>query len=698
MELLEGQTLREELSAGPLAPQDALQVAVQVARGLAAAHDKGIVHRDLKPENLFLLPDRRVKILDFGLARILPPPAAHDDATVSAVTEPGTLLGTAAYMAPEQVRGEPADHRADLFALGAVLYEMLAGRRAFTGSTAEVLASIVGRDPPPLPADLPSALARVVGRCLEKQPDRRFRSAHDLSLALEAVEGAVRAGAAAVPASPPSAARRPLAWGAVALLVLAGVVAWRAGRQPSGGSSGPTIRSLAVLPLANHSQDPAQEYFVDGMTEALIGSLAHLRDVKVISRTSVMRFKGTTLALADVARQLGVDAVVEGSVLRAGERVRISAQLVDARADRHLWSRSYEGDVRDVLALQDDVARAVAAEVETTIALAQAPPAPVDPAAQEEYLQGRFHWNKRTPESIRRADEHFRRAIERDPGFAPAHAGRADCFLMLAVHPVGEIPPREGMSRASEFARRALELAPALAEAHASLAYALHLQLEWPASEREFQRCLTLNPNYATGRFWHAAHLAARGRFEEAIAEASRGRELDPVSPIINAGLSWMYHFARRDAEAADQARRVLELDPGFAIGHSRLGIALKRLGRHAEAVAEFREAARLSGDAPDLVAGLAGAYAAAGRAPEAERLLGELEGVAKRRYVSAYSRALVYGELGRRDQAFAWLEKAVGERHGNLAYLATEPDFDPLRGDPRFAGVLRRLGLEGGY
>jgi tetratricopeptide (TPR) repeat protein len=266
---------------------------------------------------------------------------------------------------------------------------------------------------------------------------------------------------------------------------------------------------------------------------------------------------------------------------------------------------------------------------------------------------------------------------------------------MLSVHPVGAIPPREGLARAREFARRALELAPTLAEAHASLAYALHFQLQWEEAEREFRRSLALNPNYATGRFWHAAHLAARGRSEEAIAEASRGRELDPVSPIINAGVSWMYHFARRDAEAADHARRVLELDPGFAIGRSRLGIALKRLGRHDEAIAELREAVRLSGGAPDLVAMLAGAHAAAGQPAEAERLLKELDGIAQRRYVSAYGRALVYGELGRRDQAFAWLEKAVEEGHGNLAYLRTEPELDPLRGDPRFEAVLRRLGLE---
>jgi len=706
-EFLDGETLRERLAGAALPVRKAMDYGIQIAEGLAAAHEKGIVHRDLKPENLFVTKDGRMKILDFGLAKLVGAEAGSgartDVPTVPAGTEPGVVMGTVGYMSPEQVRGQAADQRSDIFAFGAILYEMLTGKRAFHGtSAADTMSAILKEEPEfaPTHPDVLPALEHIIRRCLEKSPEERFQSARDLAFALRETSISPVVGPSVVS---PVSRSRPILWFAAvgAVVFLALLVALDVGglkeRLFGGGRPAP-IRSLAVLPLENLSRDPGEEYFADGMTEALIADLARIGAIRVISRTSVMRYKGTRRPLPDIARELGVDAVVEGSVLRSGDRVRITAQLIEAQTDRHLWAESYERDAHDVLALQREIARSIAAAIrikltEETQARFSAR-SPVDPEAHREYLQGRFHWNKRTEAALRRAIRHFERATEIDPSFALAYAGLGDCYVLLPAGGMGASPPREALPRAHAAATKALEIDDGLAEAHATLAYERLYVWDWKASEHEFRRAIELNPSYATAHFWFAAHLAARGRLEDALTHARLAQSLDPVSPIIAAGVAWMHHLARDFDAESEQARRALELDPNFAIGHLRLSLGLAHRARYPEAIGAMRSAVTLSDDSPNLLAALGYISALAGETGAARDSIGMLEGLSRNRYVSAYDVALVHLGLGGKEEALRWLEKAYGERAWGLTFLKVEPALDPLRDDPRFQDLLRRIGL----
>src|SRR6266542_591432 len=471
-ELLEGGTLRERLMQGPLRPAEAVEYAVQIARGLAAAHEKGVIHRDLKPENLFLTRDGRVKILDFGLAKLTQPEMAAAEAaeaaTLSAVTESGVTLGTVGYMSPEQVRGLPADARSDIFSLGAVLYEMATGKRAFRGiSPAETMSMILKEQPPAVGdanPDAPPGLDRVVRRCLEKEPARRFHSANDVAFALED---------ASTETAAPRAFRRPalrrapfVASSFVALLAIGLLLWWRPPRPTAGGGEA-RFSSLAVLPLQNLSHDPEQEYFSDGMTEALISRLAQVGALRVISRTSAMLYKGTKKPLRQIARELNVDGIIEGSVMRSGERVRVTAQLIDARKDEHLWAKDYERDLRDVLGLQAEVAQAIAQEVHAKLNPGEearlARSRRVVPEAQEAYLKGRYYLGQGTEDAIGKAIAHFNEAIGKDPLDARASAGLADSYsARRSIYRA----PREVMPKAKAAAQKAVELDGSLAEGH----------------------------------------------------------------------------------------------------------------------------------------------------------------------------------------------------------------------------------------
>jgi TolB-like protein/Tfp pilus assembly protein PilF len=608
-----------------------------------------------------------------------------------------------AYMSPEQVRGQAADHRSDIFALGAVLYEMLTGRRAFGGASAADTISAILKEEPDFSCPAPgvsTAAEPILRRCLEKRPAERFQSARDLAFALRELGR----GSAGEPLAASRRSRfRPRFWLAAAgLALLLGSWALDVGglrRRLKGGGASPSIQSLAVLPLEDLSPTPAEEYFADGMTEALLTDLARIGSIRVISRTSVMRYKGARRPLPEIARELGVDAVVEGSVLRSGDRVRITAQLIEARTDRHLWAESYERDAHDVLALQREIARSVAAAIRVRLTEpAQAglrPRPPVDPEAYREYLQGRFHWNKRNEAALRRAISHFERAIRIDPSFALAYAGMGDCYVLLPVGGLGGAPPLEALPQAHAAATKALEIDEGLAEAHATLAYERMYSWDWRTSEREFRRALELNPNYATGHFWFAAHLAARGRLQDALAHAREAQKLDPVSPIVAAGVAWMHHLARDFDGEAEQARRSLELDPNFMIGFFRLGLGLAHRGRYPEATEALRSAVRLSGESPGLVAELGYVSARAGDATAAREAITALEKASPRRYISPYYLALVHLGLGEKEAAWRWLEKAYEERAWGLTFLKVEPALDPLRDDPRFAGLTRRIGLE---
>src|SRR6185436_17510728 len=512
MEHVEGETLQQRLGRGPLSEADATPIAMQIAEALEEAHEQGVVHRDLKPANVAITPKGRVKVLDFGLARLL---QASDAADTMALTDAGSWSGTLPYMAPEQLEGKDVDGRADLYALGALFYEMLAGRRPFTAMGAgPLMNAILNERPQPIARvrPVPQRLESLVARLLEKDPARRPPTARDVIAELKG------SATQAVP-----------------------------------GAAAPPIRGLVVLPLENLSGDPEQEFFADGMTEELIADLAQIQALRVISRTSAMRYKKTTKTLQEIGRELNVEAVVEGSVRRYADRVRITAQLIEVATDRHLWAKSYERDLKDVLALQGEVARAIAQEIRVKVTpeeearLARSHVG--DPRAYESYLRGRQHWNKRNDEGLLRSLEYFREAIDLDPDWATARVGLADAYCVIGFY--GTLPPGDSFPKGKIAATAALRMDDQLAEAYSALGYVQHYyEWDWAAAERSFQRALELNDGSAYIHLFYANMLAAMGRHEESVRTVTRAHELDPLSMIIRAARAWM-HFFGRDLEAA---------------------------------------------------------------------------------------------------------------------------------------------------
>ena len=698
-ELLEGGTLREQLTRRPLPMRKAIDYGSQIARGLGAAHEKGIAHRDLKPENLFVTKDGRLKILDFGLAKLRERPAVSSATatTLAAETEPGVVMGTVGYMSPEQVRGLPADHRADIFAFGALLYEMLSGKRAFQKPTsAETMSAILNEDPLELsqlpPATRP-ALQRVVQRCLEKNADQRFQSAADLAFALGALSESERTGAVSETRLA-RVSQRVIATAGGVVIVLAVLLWFGGGRLREWlRPGGPNIQALAVLPLQNLSGDPAQDYFADGMTEELTADLSKIGSVRVISRTSAMRYKGANKSLPEIARELGVDGIIEGSVQRAGNRVKITAQLIHASTDTHLWAESYEGNMGDVLALQDDVARSIANEVKIKLT----PPElarltskrAVNPQAYEAYLRGRYYWGKRTAEGEQKGLEYFQQAVALDPSYPPAYSGIADSYIVLGAH--GHLPVHDAFPKARAAAMKALELDEGSAEAHVSLGTVkTFYDWDWAGSEREFRRALELQPNYSTAHHWYAHYLAEVGRVDEAVAEMKRARELDPFGVTVNIWLATTLYYSRQYDQAIDQYRRTLELYPDWSELHSAIASCYAQKGQVAEAVGEWERTLQLEGE-NQIADTLRQAYAAGGYTAYLRKRLDQLK--ASTQTATPLDFSYAYARLGDKEHELEWLEKAYDKRDPWL-YLKAEPVFDGLREEPRFKDLVRGMGL----
>jgi len=461
--------------------------------------------------------------------------------------------------------------------------------------------------------------------------------------------------------------------------------------------SSPRIQSLVVLPLENLSNDPEQEYFADGMTDQLITNLAQISALKVISRTSAMRYKGTKRSLPEIARELHVDAVVEGAVMWVGGRVRISAQLIEAPTDYHLWAASYERDLRDVLSMQEEVTRAIASEIRVNLNAQEqarlASTRPIDPEAYRLYLKGRYYWNKRSLEGFQKAIEYFQQATAKDPAYALAYVGLADTYTYFSFFDV--VPPREAMPNAKAAAARALEIDDSLGEAHVSLGYVSYMyDWDWPAAGKHFERALTLNPAYSSAHTFYPFYLSSLGRSEEALAVAKRCLDLDPASPAVSHSLTVQLYLARQFDQAIEQSHKTLELDPNFAISYELLGEVYVSRGMYRESLPELEKYSALSRGRAMSLALLGYAHARLGERSQALRVLRQLEAASKQSYTPAFSFAVVYAGLGEKDQAFAWLEKAYGERTSRLGYLKVEPLWDPLRTDPRFAGLVRRIGL----
>jgi serine/threonine protein kinase/tetratricopeptide (TPR) repeat protein len=695
MELVLGQSLGVRLSEGALPLEQVLLYGQQVADALAHAHERGVVHRDLKSANVVITPEGWAKVLDFGLAKRL---AGEDlteatTATHDTLTSPGTLAGTLAYMAPEQLRGKPADARSDIWALGVMLYEMATGRRPFQGPTGFALSSaILNEPPPPLPPTTSSELRGVIERCLAKEPGQRYQRAGEVRAALETAQAGGTLPLRRPWTSTPSR-RLGLEAAAVLVLVAAVLAVLDVGGLRSrlfGTSVTSPIDSLAVLPLENLSGDPEQGYLAEGMHDALITSLAQLSGLKrVIARGSVLRFKGTNTPLRAIAAELKVTALITGAVLRSGDRVRITAQLINPATEAQVWAQSYERPLRDVLSLENEIVAAITREVKLQLTpqekarLAKA--RPVNPESYEAYLKGMFYLYKKTPEGFTKGLALLEQAIDKDPSDPLPRAGLALAYPIIYHGPGGSVPPKEGFPRAREAALKALKLDDSSSQAHLALAaVATYFDWDWARAEREYRRALELNPNLAEGHAHYCWYLHLFGRNEEALSEARKAEELDPLTPIYTAWVAWLYVNLEQADEAIEESRKSLEIDPNLVDGLYVLGSAYGEKKMFDEAVAAHQKLAAVN---PEWRFGLAETYALAGRRDDALELVASME----REDYSKFGLWL-YGIqtiLGNKKEAFRALEAAFDYHHIFLPWVMRD---SPWRSDPRWQELQRRL------
>lgn len=682
MEYVEGELLSEMLKRGPLQIREAMDFTVQIADALSEAHSLSIVHCDVKASNLMVNERGTIKLLDFGIASATSAKEAEpDDRTrpVGQQTAVGVVTGTVSYMSPEQAIGRALDHRSDIFSLGAVLYEMLTAHLPFEGETpVEIIDKIIHAEPMPvtrLNYGVPPDLERVVRKCLEKDRERRYQSVRDLLIDLRNLQRDSDSGSQATT----SGLRRNTQ------------VVTRS--RPRKG-----IDSLAILPFANLSGDPDLEYLSDGVTEGLINKLSRLPKLRVMARSTVFRYHGRELPdPQQVGDELGVRAVLLGRLLRRDDALIIKLELVDTNDGSHLWGEQYVRQTSDILTLEQEISTEISEQLRFKLTTAQRKSltkrSTENSEAYQLYLKGRYHWNRRTEEGIKRSLDYFEKAIALDQGFALAYAGLADAYNLLASYAAKPVPTL--FLRAKATALKALSLDDKLAEAHAALAAVkLWREFDWEAGERGFRKAIELNPSYATAHLWLALYLAAMERMDEALLEITFGHELDPLSRVLNLNLARILYFARRFDESAKQCLKTIEMFPDYLIAHRRLGMTYGEQGMFEEAEAEFKAALSLSAKDSETMSAMAYVYAAAGRTDEARQVFEQIKDIARQSYVSPYSLARVHIGLGQIDEAFAELEVTYKERHGILTYLKVEPMFDRIRDDARFLDLLRRLGI----
>jgi serine/threonine-protein kinase len=691
MEYVPGRTLSDQLKHGPLFKGEILNLGKQIAAALEEAHQHGVVHRDLKPGNIVVTPNCQVKVLDFGLAKLLRPESeiyTNDELSSTAVG-----VGTLPYMAPEQLRGRQTDPRTDLYAAGTVFYEMATGKRPFRDKIATALAADIQTQAPVPPRQLNPEISRgleeVILKCLEKDPQNRYQSARELGNALEQLSSVTLELRTLL-------ARylsfRLVGFASVCLVLVSFAGAYFVRRQFWIRPPQEKI-ILAVLPFENLNRDPQEDYFCDGLTDEMINQLGRLvpQRLGVIARTSAMQYKGSHKRVDQIGKELNVSYILETSVRREGAKVRIATQLVHVRDQSTLWTETYNYDVASIFSLEADVSRRIAGSLALRLLHDQqvARPQVTNVEAYDAYLQGRYHWNKGSTEEARKARQYFEQALRIDPNYAPGYAALA------GYGATDELPTKVGMAKAKEYALKALELDPSLTQGHTALAgIRFYGDWDWSGAEREFKRALELNPNDAEAHRVYSFYLVALGRFDEAIAEVQRAQDLDPVSLLTSVNAGWTFYFARQYDRAIEKCKKALELDESSDGAHACLGQSYRAQGMREEAIAEAERAVALSGDNPARLVALARTYAAFGKQPEANKLLTKLREQAKLRYVSPYLLAMTYVSLSDDDQALAALEQAYEQRDGYLVSLKIDDTFDPIRDKAHFQDLLHRVGF----
>lgn len=695
MELLEGKTLKERISEGPISTEELLDFGIHLSGALAAAHSKGIIHRDLKPGNVFVVSEGRIKILDFGLAKVLP--VGANESEEESLTLDGAIPGTTPYMSPEQVRGEEIDARSDLFSLGIVLFELATRKRPFARKNRILTIDAIMNGRPPAPCTLNPALPpewdAVIGKALEKDREHRYQHAaeiqHDLQQLKENKSRSSRHPTFAV-------IQNRNKWLFAAVLIGTMLATLTALYVYSHLAHRPSIRSLAVLPLQNLSGDPNQEYFVDGMTDELITDLAQIHSLRVISRTSVMQYKGTHKGLPDIAAQLNVDAVVEGSVLRTDNEVRITVQLVDARRDQHLWAASYQREMNNVLALQGQMARSIADQINIRLTPEEGATLTsrrtTNPAAYDALLTGKYLFNRRNAADTEKAIDYLQQSVEIDPNNAEAWSTLAQCYTSLGSD-LAAADPSKVIPRARAAIAKALELDANLAETHTALAWIkLWYDWDWKGSEQEFHRSLELNPNDSVAHREYSHYLQLRKRFDEAIAENNRAIELAPLDILPSIHLAWLYADARDGAKAVAQSEHVLQMDGDFTGAYLMLAAGYELQGRWSEAAAALQRVKTAYPHA--YFAGVAYINAMSGNTAQAQASFAELIEFSHHNYVSALDFVTYYAAIGNRDKAFEYLNQAYRNHDTWLVTLEVNAGLDSLRSDPRFRDLERRVGF----
>jgi serine/threonine-protein kinase len=700
MACYEGKTLKQKLADSPLPVEQAVNIATWIAQGLARAHEEGIVHRDIKPANIIITHRNEVKILDFGLAKL---------AGQARLTKDTSTLGTVAYMSPEQVSGKEIDHRTDIWSLGVVLFEMLTGQPPFKGDYEQaIIYTILNKEPKPLipPAsgrtDLSMEVEGIVNKALAKDPDERYQHMADILVDLKLVKKEVEVGSrkqrgstTAVTATPQ---KRTYLFGGIATLIILFLFALYVFFPSRSGKV--DRKSIAVLPFQNMNKGEENEYFSDGITEDIITQLSKIRELRVISRTSSMRYKKTEKTLREIGEKLQVAAVLEGSVRREGDDVRITAQLIDAESDEHIWAETYDREMTHIFAIQSDVAQQIALALKAKLSPTEKQRIDRKPTENLEaynlYLKGRYFWNKRTEMDLKKAIEHFEEAIGLDSNYGLGYAGLADSYNLLPTY--SSYPGKEAYPKAKEAALKALEIDNTLSEAHNSLAWIkMMYDWDWEGAEKEFKRAIELNPGYATAHHWYALYLMRMSRFDDAMEEIRKAHELDPLSLVINRAMGNVFLGARRYGQAIDALQRTNEMDPNFSLMHFLLGKAFLLKSMYEEALAEFQKEKELSmGRWPPLDLHIGITYVLMGKRGEAQEVLDNLRERLKQTHDSPAGLAALYFALGKKDQGFEWLEKAYEE--GNLKgpwRLKIDPLYDGVRSDPRFKELLKKVGLE---